>query len=404
MIQSGTDAASSRLAVELADRFPAVWATVGFHPHDAKALDEAGMAVIEQLTQHPRVVAVGEAGLDYHHDHSPRPVQIEVFRQHIQLARAADLPLVVHTREADDDTLALLAEQARDLTVVLHCFSMPRHLGEVASRGYFVSFAGNVTYRNAEALREAARAVPDELVLVETDAPYLSPVPFRGRPNTPALVVNTYAALARVRGIASEELAALVRANAGRAFPRMKEPRTVTEGSASDQGGRVGIFYGSTSYGTAWAAGLIHQAFGTGAADIRDIKASTAADLRAYRRLVFGTSTWGVGGLQHDWDGFMRELDRVDLTGVKAAVFALGDQVVWSTTFVDSMGTVYEKLLERGATIVGAWPTEGYAFERSGGERDGRFVGLALDKMNQKPLTEERVLAWVEQLRHEFGP
>jgi TatD DNase family protein len=221
MIQSGTDVASSRLAVELAERFPAVWATVGFHPHDAKALDEAGMAAIEELTLHRRVVGVGEAGLDYHHDHSPRPVQMEVFRRHIELARAAGLPLVVHTREADDHTLALLDEQARGLTVVLHCFSMPDHLGEVVSRGYFVSFAGNVTYKNADALREAARRVPDELLLVETDAPYLAPVPFRGRPNAPALVVNTYAALAGVRGVAAEELAALVRANAGRAFPRM---------------------------------------------------------------------------------------------------------------------------------------------------------------------------------------
>ncbi len=221
MIQSGTDAASSRVAVELAERFPAVWATVGFHPHDAKTVDEAGMVAIEELTHHPRVVGVGEAGLDYHHDHSPRPVQLEVFRRHIGLARAADLPLVVHTREADDHTLALLDEQARDLTVVLHCFSMPRHLGEVVSRGYFLSFAGNVTYKNAEALREAARTVPDELLLVETDAPYLTPVPFRGRPNKPAMVVNTYAALAGVRGVAPEALASLVLTNAGRAFSRL---------------------------------------------------------------------------------------------------------------------------------------------------------------------------------------
>jgi TatD DNase family protein len=221
MIQSGTDVASSRLAVELAERFPAVWATVGFHPHDAKTVDEAGMAAIEELTRHPRVVGVGEAGLDYYRDHSPRAVQAEVFRRHIDLARAADLPLVVHTREADDHTLALLSEQAEGLTVVLHCFSMPDRLDEVVSRGYYVSFAGNVTYKNAEALREEARRVPDELLLVETDAPYLTPVPFRGGPNTPALVVNTYAAIAGVRGVTPDELAATVRANVGRAFPRL---------------------------------------------------------------------------------------------------------------------------------------------------------------------------------------
>jgi flavodoxin I len=218
------------------------------------------------------------------------------------------------------------------------------------------------------------------------------------------MVVSTYAALAEVRGVAPEELASLVRTNAGRAFPRLNRPRAANEASGSDKAGRVGIFYGSTSYGTAWAAGLIHQAFGTDVADIRDIKECTAVDLRGYRRLVFGTSTWGVGGLQHDWDGFMQQLDRADLTGVQAAVFALGDQVVWSTTFVDSMGAVYDRLLERGATVVGAWPIEGYAFERSRGVREGHFVGLALDKMNQKPLTEERARAWVEQLRHEFGP
>lgn len=222
MIQSGTDVASSRVAVELAERFPVVWATVGFHPHEAKVVDEASMAAIEGLTRHPRVVGVGEAGLDYYRDHSPRPVQTDVFRRHVALARGADLPLVVHTREADDHTLALLAEQARGVTVVLHCFSMPGRVAEVVSRGYFVSFAGNVTYKNAEALREAARAIPDELLLIETDAPYLTPVPFRGRPNTPALVVNTYAAVAEVRGVAPEQLAALVRANAGRAFPRLQ--------------------------------------------------------------------------------------------------------------------------------------------------------------------------------------
>lgn len=221
IIQSGTDAGTSSRAVELAEHFSSVWATVGFHPHDAQTLDEAGKALIERLTAHPRVVGVGEAGLDYHHDHSPRAVQMEVFRWHIDLARSAGLPLVVHTRDADDHSLALLREQAQGPTVVLHCFSMPDRLDEVVSRGYYVSLAGNVTYKNADALREAARAVPDELLLVETDAPYLTPVPFRGRPNTPAHVVHTYAALAALRGVTPGELAAQVRANVMRAFPRV---------------------------------------------------------------------------------------------------------------------------------------------------------------------------------------
>ena len=207
MIQSGTDVASSRLAVELAERFPAVWATVGFHPHDAKTVDEAGMAAIEELTRHPRVVGVGEAGLDYYRDHSPRAVQLEVFGRHVDLARAAQLPLVVHTREADDHTLALLDEQARGLTVVLHCFSMPDRLGEVVARGYYVSFAGNVTYKNADALREAARRVPDELLLVETDAPYLTPVPFRGRTQH-AGSGGEHVRRGRPRGVSVAQLAA----------------------------------------------------------------------------------------------------------------------------------------------------------------------------------------------------
>lgn len=232
MIQSGTDAASSRRAVELAERFPSVWATVGFHPHDAQTLDDAGKALIEQLTAHPRVVGVGEAGLDYHRDHSPRAVQMEVFRWHIDLARSVGLPLVVHTRDADEHSLALLREQAQGLTVVLHCFSMPDHLDEVVSRGYYVSLAGNITYKNAEALREAARAVPDELLLVETDAPYLTPVPFRGKPNTPARVVHTYAALAALRGVTPVELAGQVRANVMRAFPSLDPRRACTTAGA----------------------------------------------------------------------------------------------------------------------------------------------------------------------------
>lgn len=221
IIQSGTDAASSLLAVGLAERFPEVWATVGFHPHDAKELDPAGAATIEALTANPRVVAVGEAGLDYHYDHSPRDRQLEVFEWHVRLAAAAGLPLVVHTREADDHTLDLLDRLAGGLTVVLHCFSMTERVREVLARGYYLSFAGNVTFPKATALREAARSVPGDRLLLETDAPYLTPVPRRGRPNTPAMVVHTYEFVASLRGEEPEALAAAVRANAARAYPRL---------------------------------------------------------------------------------------------------------------------------------------------------------------------------------------
>ena len=233
LIQSGTDVPSSWLAIAYAGRFPGVYATVGFHPHDAAAVDEAEWAEMVSLAADPKVVGIGETGLDYYRDHSPREVQREVFVRHIGLARDAGLPLVIHTRDADDDSLALLAAHAAGLTVVLHCFSMPDRLAEVVRRGYYVSFAGNVTYKNAAGLAAAARDVPLDRLLVETDAPYLSPEPLRGRPNAPAHVVHTYAFLARERGLAAADLAAAVVANAGRAFPRLADARR-TDGLGAD--------------------------------------------------------------------------------------------------------------------------------------------------------------------------
>lgn len=221
IIQSGTDADSSRLAVDLAERFPEVWATVGFHPHDAKELDDQGASVIEALLGHPRVVAVGEAGLDYHYDHSPRARQLEVFEWHMGLAAREGLPLVVHSREADDPTLDLLDKAGPGLTVILHCFSMPDRLAELMRRGYYVSFAGNVTFAKATALQGAARTAPSDRILIETDAPFLTPVPRRGRPNSPALVVHTYEFVAELRGVTPAQLAAQVRENAARAYPRL---------------------------------------------------------------------------------------------------------------------------------------------------------------------------------------
>ena len=221
LIQSGTDVPSSWLAIAYAGRFPGVYATVGFHPHDAAAVTGPEWAEIVSLAEHPKVIGIGETGLDYYRDRSAREVQGEVFLRHIGLARAAGLPLVIHTREADEDSLALLAAHAADLTVVLHCFSMPDRLDEVVRRGYYVSFAGNVTYKNAAPLAAAAREVPLDRLLVETDAPYLSPEPLRGRPNAPANVVHTYAFVARTRGIAPADLADAVVANARRAFPRL---------------------------------------------------------------------------------------------------------------------------------------------------------------------------------------
>lgn len=165
IIQSGIDLKRSRHSVELAERFPQVYATVGFHPHEAGHLDDAGLAEMEEMTAHPRVVAVGETGFDYYHDHWPHGVQGEVFAHHMEVARRAGLPVVVHTREAAADTLKSLDKHGAGLTVILHCFSLPDRLGEVVERGYYVSFAGNVTYKNAIHLQEAAGKVPAHLLL-----------------------------------------------------------------------------------------------------------------------------------------------------------------------------------------------------------------------------------------------
>jgi TatD DNase family protein len=222
IIQSGTDRARSRRSVELAGEFPEVVATVGYHPHEAGRLDEAGLAEIESWTAHPRVVAVGETGFDYYHDHWPHGVQGEVFVRHLELARRAGLPVVVHTRDAAEDTLATLKAHAQGLTVILHCYSLPELLAEVVGRGYFISFAGNVTYRNAPSLQQAAREVPSDLLLLETDAPWLAPMPARGRPNRPGMVARTYEFVAGLRGVSVADLASQVEANILRAFPRVR--------------------------------------------------------------------------------------------------------------------------------------------------------------------------------------
>jgi TatD DNase family protein len=223
IIQAGIDLERSRYSVRLAEQFPEVFATVGFHPQEAGRLADAEMAAIEELTEHPRVVAVGETGFDFYHDNWPHDLQEDVFVRHIDLARRARLPVVVHTRDAADRTLSVLSTHAAGLTVILHCFSLPQRLDEVVERGYYISFAGNVTYKNASDLQAAAQALPAHLLLLETDAPWLTPVPLRGRPNRPALVAKVYEFVAGLRGVAVEELATQVEANVVRAFPRLAE-------------------------------------------------------------------------------------------------------------------------------------------------------------------------------------
>lgn len=207
-------------AVELAERRDNVYAAVGVHPHDARLFDEAAAERVRKIVRgSKRVVAWGEIGLDYHYDNSPREVQREVFRRQLRMAREEDLPVVIHSREADEDTVAILDEEWRGArrAGVLHCFGGGAWMAERAVElGFYVSFAGTVTFRKAEPLREVARRVPLGRLLVETDCPFLAPVPLRGRRNEPAFVVETARFLANLRGESLEEFARATSSNFAR--------------------------------------------------------------------------------------------------------------------------------------------------------------------------------------------
>ncbi|MCW3064775.1 MAG: TatD family deoxyribonuclease [Solirubrobacterales bacterium] len=210
----GMDPDSCRQALAAAEAFPQVYAAIGRHPNHATGFDDADLADLQALAAHPRCVAVGETGLDYYRDTAPRADQERAFHAQIELARETGKPLIVHTREAADDTIETLAERAGGVEVILHCFSMPDRLDECLEHGWWISFAGNVTYPKAQELREAAARVPEERVLVETDAPYLTPQPVRKERNQPAFVVHTARALAEERGTSYEALEAALERNA----------------------------------------------------------------------------------------------------------------------------------------------------------------------------------------------
>ena len=214
----GTDDPGIERALAAARDHDGVVAIVGRHPHETTGFDAGDLERIEVAAADPGARAIGETGLDYYRDHAPRADQRRAFAAHLELAARLAMPLVVHTRSAEDDTFALLRERSAALTVVLHCFSAPGRLEECVEHGWLCSFAGNVTYPSATELRSAAREVPDGLLLVETDAPYLAPQPVRGRPNEPANVVATAPAVAELRGVDYEQLEATVEANAARVF------------------------------------------------------------------------------------------------------------------------------------------------------------------------------------------
>lgn len=218
MLTVGIEPASCRAALEAAEDFPQVYAAIGRHPNAAKGFDDADLSELRAMAAHERCVAIGETGLDFYREGAPRADQERAFAAQIELARETGKPLVIHSRAAEADTLAQLAAEAEGVSVVMHCFSMPDRLEECLRRGYAISFAGNVTYKSASQLAAAARRAPEERLLVETDAPYLSPQPLRKERNQPAFVVHTAAFLAELRGVSIEQLGATVQRNAAHVF------------------------------------------------------------------------------------------------------------------------------------------------------------------------------------------
>jgi TatD DNase family protein len=212
----GMDSAGCRTALAAAERFEEVYAALGRHPNSAEGFDDAAAEELAELAKHPRCLAIGETGLDYYRDRSPRADQEKAFLAQIEVARAAGKPLVIHTRAADDDTVRTLTTRAQGIEVVLHCFSMPDRLDECLERGWWISFAGNVTYPANAELAAAAERVPLDRMLVETDAPYLTPQAQRKHRNQSAFVVHTAAFIADRKGIEYDELEQAVEANAAR--------------------------------------------------------------------------------------------------------------------------------------------------------------------------------------------
>ena len=209
----------------IAEAEPDVWCSVGIHPHEAAAEPETSAEALAGLARHPRVIGIGETGLDYYYEHSPRDRQAQVFRAHAKAAIISGLPLIIHTRDADPETAEILVEEAGKgpLSGVIHCFSTGRQLAEKAIElGFMISLSGIITFKNAEPLRQIVRDLPLDRILVETDAPYLAPVPRRGKQNEPAFVVHTAAEAARLKGVSAEELAAATTANFYRLFAKAR--------------------------------------------------------------------------------------------------------------------------------------------------------------------------------------
>jgi TatD DNase family protein len=212
----------------IAERFDNVWCSVGVHPHEAQVELLESPAPLIAAAKHPRVVGIGETGLDYYYEHSPRPQQIANFRAHIEAARTTYLPVIVHTRDADDDTICVLQDEmkAKPFTGLIHCFTGTQRLADAALElGLSISVSGIATFRKSDELRAVLKTVPLDRLLVETDAPFLAPMPHRGKRNEPAFVVNTAAMLAGLKGVSAEDLATATTENFFRLFPKVERPK-----------------------------------------------------------------------------------------------------------------------------------------------------------------------------------
>lgn len=227
MLTIGTTLAKSAQVIAVAERFPNIWASVGIHPHEAEAEPDVQAQTLIGMSAHPKVIAVGETGLDYFYEHAPREAQKANFRAHIQAARETGLPIIIHTRDADEDTAEILRDEAAKgaFPGLIHCFTSGAALADVAIElGLYISFSGIVTFKTAANLREIAARVPDDRILVETDSPYLAPIPHRGKRNEPAFVADTARVVAAARGISVEDLARLTTANFTRLFTKADVP------------------------------------------------------------------------------------------------------------------------------------------------------------------------------------
>lgn len=232
MVTISTRVARFATYAALAERFPSVWCTVGTHPHGAHEELDVTVEQIVALSRHPRCVAIGEAGLDYHYDKSPRAAQEQGLRTHIAAARETRLPLVIHSREADEDMAAILREEMGKgaFPAILHCFTAGEMLARTGVElGLYVSFSGILTFKTSQALRDIARDIPLEHLLVETDAPYLAPTPYRGKRNEPSYVVETAKVLADVKGVSFDEIARITTGNARRCYWKMDHAAPVAQ-------------------------------------------------------------------------------------------------------------------------------------------------------------------------------